>query len=122
MPPVRRPKDVLTVIAAGDAPAAYLRSLHPQHEQFEGLRRLVLKLRGAGDARFAYKRETVDGFASTRAFRDASGIGRDFKTGQSRNIVEHCAKQVKPASSCGDRVPEVGGACREFRSSSFSSR
>ena len=55
-PPVRRPKDVLTDIAAGDAPAAYLRSLHPQHEQFEGLRLLLLKLRGrrAGDARFAY--------------------------------------------------------------------
>ena len=55
-PPVRRPKDVLTDIAAGDAPAAFLRSLHPQHEQFEGLRRLLLKLRGhgAGDARFAY--------------------------------------------------------------------
>ena len=53
---MRRPKDVLTDIAAGDAPAAYLRSLHPQHEQFEGLRRLLLKLRGrgAGDGRFAY--------------------------------------------------------------------
>ena len=55
-PPVRRPKDVLTDIAAGDAPDAYLRSLHPQHEQFEGLRRLLLKLRGrgAGDGKIAY--------------------------------------------------------------------
>src|SRR5262245_52893914 len=55
-PPLRRPKDVLTEIAAGDAPDAYLRSLHPQHEQFEGLRRLLLKLRGrgVGDGRFAY--------------------------------------------------------------------
>jgi murein L,D-transpeptidase YcbB/YkuD len=55
-PPLRRSKDVLTDIAAGDAPDAYLRSLHPQHEQFEGLRRLLLKLRGrgAGDGRFAY--------------------------------------------------------------------
>jgi murein L,D-transpeptidase YcbB/YkuD len=53
---VRRPKDVLTDIAAGDAPDAYLRSLHPQHEQFEGLRRLLLKLRGrgAGDGKFAF--------------------------------------------------------------------
>ena len=48
-PPVRPPKDVLTDIAASDAPDAYLRSLHPQHEQFEGLRRLLLKLRGRGD-------------------------------------------------------------------------
>jgi L,D-transpeptidase YcbB len=54
-PPVRRPKDVLTDIAAGDAPDAYLRSLHPQHEQFEGLRRLLLKLRGrVGDGKLAY--------------------------------------------------------------------
>src|SRR5262245_57739782 len=55
-PPLRRPKDVLTDIAAGDAPAAYLRSLHPHHEQFGGLRRLRLKLRGRreGDGRFAY--------------------------------------------------------------------
>jgi L,D-transpeptidase YcbB len=47
-PPVRRPKDVLTDIAASATPDAYLRSLHPQHEQFEGLRRLLLKLRGRG--------------------------------------------------------------------------
>ena len=55
-PPVRRPKDVLTDIAASNAPDAYLRSLHPQHEQFEGLRRLLLKLRGrgAGDGEIAY--------------------------------------------------------------------
>jgi L,D-transpeptidase YcbB len=46
-PPVRRPRDVLTDIAASYAPDAYLRSLHPQHEQFEGLRRLLLKLRGS---------------------------------------------------------------------------
>jgi L,D-transpeptidase YcbB len=55
-PPVRRPKDVLTDIAVSNAPDAYLRSLHPQHEQFEGLRRLLLKLRGrgAGDGEIAY--------------------------------------------------------------------
>jgi L,D-transpeptidase YcbB len=44
-PPVRRPRDVLTDIAASNAPDAYLRSLHPQHEQFQALRRLLLKLR-----------------------------------------------------------------------------
>ena len=55
-PPVRRPGDVLMEIAASDAPDAYLRSLHPQHEQFEGLRRLLLKLRGRGavDGKLAY--------------------------------------------------------------------
>jgi L,D-transpeptidase YcbB len=55
-PPVRRAKDVLTDIAASDAPDGYLRALHPQHEQFEGLRRLLLKLRGRGavDGKLAY--------------------------------------------------------------------
>src|SRR5262249_30521952 len=47
-PPVRRPRDVLADIAASAAPDAYLRSLHPKHEQFEGLRRLLLELRGRG--------------------------------------------------------------------------
>src|SRR5262249_61338171 len=62
-PPVRRPGDVLTDIAASNAPDAYLRSLHPKHEQFEGLRRLLLKLRGRGavDGKLAYgeKLQTV---------------------------------------------------------------
>ena len=46
-PPVRRPADVLTDIAASYAPDADWRSLHPQHEQFQALRRLLLKLRGS---------------------------------------------------------------------------
>jgi murein L,D-transpeptidase YcbB/YkuD len=49
-PPVRPPKLVLADIAAADAPDAYLRSLHPKHEQFEKLRQLLLKLRNS-DAR-----------------------------------------------------------------------
>src|SRR5262249_30236151 len=55
-PPVRPPKDVLADIAASKAPDVYLRSLHPQHEQFEALRRLLLKLRGrgAGEGKFAF--------------------------------------------------------------------
>jgi L,D-transpeptidase YcbB len=44
-PAVRPPKLVLTDLAATDAPDAYLRSLHPKHEQFEKLRQLLLKLR-----------------------------------------------------------------------------
>jgi murein L,D-transpeptidase YcbB/YkuD len=47
-PPIRPARDVLTEVAATYAPAAYLRSLHPQHEQFRALRRLLLKLRGSG--------------------------------------------------------------------------
>jgi murein L,D-transpeptidase YcbB/YkuD len=49
-PPLRRPRDVLNEIAASAAPDAYLRSLHPQHEQFQALRRLLLKLRGSNAA------------------------------------------------------------------------
>jgi murein L,D-transpeptidase YcbB/YkuD len=60
-PPVRRPGDVLTEIAASSAPDAYLRSLHPQHEQFQALRRQLLKLRGAdAAARTETGRESPD--------------------------------------------------------------
>ncbi|MFZ1106191.1 MAG: L,D-transpeptidase family protein [Hyphomicrobiaceae bacterium] len=45
-PPVRRGSEVLAEIAGSYSPDAYLRSLHPQHEQFGALRRLLLKLRG----------------------------------------------------------------------------
>jgi murein L,D-transpeptidase YcbB/YkuD len=46
-PPARRSRDVLNEIAASYDPDAYLRSLHPRHEQFQALRRLLLKLRGS---------------------------------------------------------------------------
>jgi murein L,D-transpeptidase YcbB/YkuD len=45
-PPLRDPQTVLSEIAAADAPDAYLRSLHPKHEQFARLRQALLKLRG----------------------------------------------------------------------------
>ena len=79
-PAVRPPKDVLTDIAASAAPDAYLRSLHPQHEQFEGLRRLLLKLRGRGDGESAYggKGQT----ARPQFVRSGTpGAGRDCKRG-----------------------------------------
>jgi murein L,D-transpeptidase YcbB/YkuD len=47
-PPVRDPKIVLTEIETQDAPDAYLRSLHPKHEQFERLRQALLKARSGG--------------------------------------------------------------------------
>jgi L,D-transpeptidase YcbB len=46
-PPLRDPKLVLTEIATADAPDAYLRSLHPKHEQFARLREALLKARSA---------------------------------------------------------------------------
>jgi murein L,D-transpeptidase YcbB/YkuD len=48
-PPLRAPSRVLADIAATDAADAYLRDLHPKHEQFVRLRKLLLKLR-RGDA------------------------------------------------------------------------
>src|SRR5262249_54275163 len=61
VPPVRRSRDVLTDIAASQAPDAYLQSLHPKHEQFAALRRLLLKLR-ASDASSSVEpgRESAD--------------------------------------------------------------
>ena len=48
VPPLRDPKAVLADIAAAEAPDAYLRSLHPKHEQFQRLREALLKARGDG--------------------------------------------------------------------------
>ena len=49
-PPLRDPKEVLAEIEAAEAPDAYLRSLHPKHEQFVGLRQALLAARDkAGD-------------------------------------------------------------------------
>ena len=43
VPPLKDPKTVLVEIAAAGEPAAYLRALHPKHEQFQLLRQ-ALKL------------------------------------------------------------------------------
>ena len=48
VPPLRDPKMVMSEIAAADAPDAYLRSLHPKHEQFERLRQALLQARDSG--------------------------------------------------------------------------
>jgi L,D-transpeptidase YcbB len=44
-PTLKDPKVVLAEIAAAPAPDAYLRSLHPKHEQFQRLRQALLKAR-----------------------------------------------------------------------------
>lgn len=46
-PHLRAPKAVLVEIAASAQPDAYLRAIHPQHEQFQRLRQVLLKLRGS---------------------------------------------------------------------------
>jgi L,D-transpeptidase YcbB len=49
-PTLRDPKTVMTEIAAADAPDAYLRSLHPKHEQFQLLHEALLKARAESEA------------------------------------------------------------------------
>jgi L,D-transpeptidase YcbB len=45
-PPLLEPQQVIEAATKADAPDAYLRSLHPQHPQFEALRQKYLALRG----------------------------------------------------------------------------
>ena len=44
-PPLLAPQQVMEAAAKADAPDAYLRSLHPQHAQFEALRRMYRAVR-----------------------------------------------------------------------------
>jgi L,D-transpeptidase YcbB len=50
-PDLRGPKTVLTEIAASAAPAAYLTSLHPKQDQFESLRKMLIKAVASAKAR-----------------------------------------------------------------------
>jgi murein L,D-transpeptidase YcbB/YkuD len=49
-PPLRDPKQVLQEVAATDAPAGYLRDLHPKHPQFRLLHQALLKVRADAGA------------------------------------------------------------------------
>jgi len=48
-PPLRQPEEVLAEIEVAEAPDAYLRSLHPKHEQFVRLRQALLAARDKAD-------------------------------------------------------------------------
>ena len=50
-PGVRDPNTVLADLARSPDPSAYLRALHPQHEQFDGLRQALLKAVAKAKAR-----------------------------------------------------------------------
>lgn len=52
-PPIRPPNLVLADLEAAAAPDAYLRSLHPKHDQFVKLQRLLVKLRHSGQSKSA---------------------------------------------------------------------
>ncbi len=48
-PPIRDPGTVLAEISTSSTPDAYLRSLHPKHEQFQLLHQALLKARGKSE-------------------------------------------------------------------------
>jgi murein L,D-transpeptidase YcbB/YkuD len=48
-PPIRDPKIVLAEISNSPTSDTYLQSLHPKHEQFQNLRKALVKARGGGD-------------------------------------------------------------------------
>ena len=48
-PPIRDPGAVLAEISTSSTPDAYLRSLHPKHEQFQRLHQALLKARGKSE-------------------------------------------------------------------------
>lgn len=50
-PDLADPKTVLTELAGSASPGAYLTSLHPKHEQFEGLRQALIKAVAASKAK-----------------------------------------------------------------------
>ena len=49
-PPIRDPKIVLAEISVLSTPDAYLQSLHPKHEQFQNLRKALVKASGGDGA------------------------------------------------------------------------
>ncbi len=60
-PPVNRPETLLAELASADAPDRYLRGLHPQHEQFQRLRKLYVALKaGQGPVSAAAKEERAE--------------------------------------------------------------
>jgi murein L,D-transpeptidase YcbB/YkuD len=85
-PPLRDPRTILTEIETAEAPDAYLRSLHPAHEQFVRLRQALLKARGtdgvgekpAGDGKDAAE-EKPAGDGTDAATKKPDVDGKDVK-------------------------------------------
>ena len=100
-PPLRDPKAVLAEIEAAPAPDAYLRSLHPKHEQFVRLREALLAARGKTT-------DTRPGDATDVAARNETKAGDDKKTadndkkkesgGESEDDANAATEPEKPAS------------------------
>jgi murein L,D-transpeptidase YcbB/YkuD len=83
---LRDPRTILIEIETAEAPDAYLRSLHPVHEQFVRLRQALLKARGtdgagekpAGEGKDAAE-EKPAGDGTDAATKKPDGDGKDVK-------------------------------------------
>jgi murein L,D-transpeptidase YcbB/YkuD len=71
-PHIYDPKSVLEGISATDSPDAYLRGLHPKHEQFKRLRQAYLALgKGPGGAGSSENGSSGDGFSQNEEAGDS---------------------------------------------------
>ncbi len=85
-PTLRDPKTVLTEIAEAEAPDAYLRSLHPKHEQFQRLHQALLKARAASEA--GAKRQHPEDHRQYGALAlDAGGLGLALSLAQCPDLI-----------------------------------
>lgn len=97
-PPLIAPKQVMEQIAEAPEPAAYLRSLHPKHPQFEALRHALLKLRAPQAAAAAEPARPV---AEVVRIPD----GKLIKPGASHPDVALLRKRLKVPAASG--TPET---------------
>lgn len=64
-PPLKTPGDVLTEISSSAEPDAYLRDLHPKHEQFRRLRQKLLAMRGGDRSRREPRQVAIPAYGPT---------------------------------------------------------
>ena len=113
-PPLLAPKAVLTDITAASAPDAYLRDLHPKHEQFQRLRKVLLQLRGKDSAQ-----EEEAGEPEDPALAVKIPPGRLLRQGREDPQVALLRKRLKvPADNPADEYvydEKVADAVRAFQ-------
>jgi murein L,D-transpeptidase YcbB/YkuD len=109
-PPVKDPKEVLAELEKRDEGDAYLRSLHPQHEQFARLRQALLKARGGP----VEKEAPVD-----EALRVKLPAGKILKTGADDPTVALLRKRLKIETAPGTKETlfdeEVADAVKAYQ-------
>ncbi len=109
-PPVKDPKEVLGELEKRVEGDAYLRSLHPKHEQFARLRQALLKARGGP----VEKKEPVD-----EALRVKLPAGKILKTGADDPTIALLRKRLKIETAAGSKETlfddQVADAVKAFQ-------